>query len=57
VFGIVKEAMGFRRFLLRGKAKVGLEWTRVTPAYNVRRLHRLMKQAGLWMDGKPALAS
>jgi transposase len=57
VFGIIKEAMGFRRFLLRGKAKVGLEWTLVTLAYNVRRLHRLMKQAGLWMDCKLAFAS
>jgi transposase len=41
VFGIIKEVMGFRRFLLRGKAKVSLEWTLVTLAYNFRRLHRL----------------
>src|SRR5215203_5566408 len=41
VFGIIKEAMGFRRFSLRGLAKVSLEWTLVTLAYNVRRLHRL----------------
>ena len=26
VFGIVKEAMGFRRFLLRGLGKVEGEW-------------------------------
>lgn len=43
VFGIIKEVMGFRRFNLRGKAKVSLEWTLVTLAYNVRRLYRLMK--------------
>jgi transposase len=43
VFGIIKEAMGFRRFMLRGKAKVSLEWTLVTLAYNFRRLHRLIK--------------
>lgn len=43
VFGIIKAAMGFRRFMLRGKAKVSLEWTLVTLAYNVRRLYRLIK--------------
>jgi len=43
VFGIIKEVMGFRRFMLRGKAKVSLEWTLVTLAYNFRRLHRLIK--------------
>jgi transposase len=41
VFGIIKEALGFRRFSLRGLAEVGLEWTLVTLAYNLRRLHRL----------------
>ncbi len=38
---VIKEAMGFRRFSLRGLAKVALEWTLVALAYNVRRLHRL----------------
>lgn len=41
VFGIIKEAMGFRRFLLRGLEKVSLEWTLVCTAYNFKRLHRL----------------
>lgn len=41
VFGILKEALGFRRFSLRGLAKVGTEWTLVCLAYNLRRLHRL----------------
>ena len=41
VFGIIKQALGFRRFSLRGVAKVSLEWTLVTLAYNLRRLHRL----------------
>jgi len=27
VFGIIKDAMGFRRFLLRGIGNVSLEWT------------------------------
>ena len=42
VFGIVKEVLGFRRFLLRGVDKVNLEWQLVTLAYNCKRLHRLM---------------
>jgi transposase len=41
VFGIIKEAMGWRRFMLRGMSKVSLEWTLVSLAYNLRRLHRL----------------
>lgn len=41
VFGILKEVLGFRRFSLRGLAKVGTEWTLVCLAYNLRRLHRL----------------
>lgn len=41
VFGIIKEALGFRRFSLRGLLKVSLEWTLVSLAYNLRRLHRL----------------
>ena len=36
VFGIIKSAMGFRRFLLRGIRKVALEWSLVTLAYNFR---------------------
>lgn len=40
-FGIIKEAMSFRRFSLRGLAKVTLEWNLVTLAYNLKRLHRL----------------
>ena len=41
VFGIIKQAMGFRQFLLRGLENVSLEWTLVTLAYNVRRIFRL----------------
>jgi len=41
VFGIIKEAMGFRRFLLRGLDKVAGEWALVRLAYNVKRLWRL----------------
>lgn len=45
VFGIIKAAMGFRRFLLRGIWKVALEWSLVTLAYNFRRLARLLSAA------------
>jgi hypothetical protein len=41
VFGIIKSVMGFRQFLLRGLAKVSLEWELVCLAYNFRRLHRM----------------
>ncbi len=41
VFGIIKSAMGFRQFLLRGTNKVSTEWTLVCLAYNLRRLHTL----------------
>ena len=41
VFGIIKAALGFRSFRLRGQAGAALEWTLVTLAYNLRRLHRL----------------
>lgn len=41
VFGIIKEAMGFRRFSMRGLEKVDLEWTLVTAAYNLKRLFHL----------------
>ena len=47
VFGIIKSALGFRRFMLRGVEKVKLEWTLVCAAYNLKRLHRL--GAGLKM--------
>jgi transposase len=41
VFGIIKSAMGFTHFHLRGIQKVAAEWLLVALAYNCRRLHRL----------------
>jgi transposase len=38
VFGIIKEVLGFRRFLLRGREQVSLEWLRVCVSYNLKRL-------------------
>ena len=48
VFGIIKAAMGFRGFSLRGKEKVSGEWTLVCLAYNLKRLHGM---AG-WRDAR-----
>lgn len=47
VFGIIKEVMGFRRFSLRGHAKVSLEWTLVCVSYNLKRLFTLKNLAAL----------
>lgn len=46
VFGIVRAAMGFTHFHLRGVEKVAGEWSLVGLAYNVRRVHRLMAMSG-----------
>ncbi len=43
-FGIVKSALGFRQFLLRGVEKASTEWTLLRLACNVRRLHTLARQ-------------
>ena len=37
VFGIIKSAMGFRPFLLRGWEHVTHEWTRIGLAWNLKR--------------------
>lgn len=41
VFGIIKEVMGFRRFMLRGLHAVTGEWTLVCIAFNLKRLFAL----------------
>src|ERR1035437_3436037 len=38
VFGQIKQARGFRQFLLRGKAKVQGEWALVCLTHNILRL-------------------
>ena len=45
VFGIIKEVMGFRRFSLRGHAKVALEWILVCVSYILKRLFTLKNLA------------
>ena len=42
VFGQIKQARGFRQFLLRGVEKVRGEWALVCMAHNVLKLHRLV---------------
>src|SRR5580658_1256945 len=43
VFGQIKQARGFRQFLLRGKAKVRGEWALVCLTHNILRLHAAMQ--------------
>jgi len=41
VIGQIKEARGFRRFLLRGFQNVQAEWALVCTAHNILKLYRL----------------
>jgi len=41
VFGIIKEVLGFRRFMLRGEEKVGIEKDLLTSSFNLKRLYHL----------------
>jgi hypothetical protein len=43
VFGIIKQVMGFRQFLLRGLQKVNGGWELVTLAYNLKRFWNLKR--------------
>lgn len=42
VFGQIKQARGFRQFLLRGMEKVRSEWALVCTTHNLLKLHRLI---------------
>lgn len=44
VFGIIKQAIGFRGFTLRGTEKITAEWELVCTSHNIKRLFN-MKQA------------
>ena len=46
VFGQIKEARGFRRFLLRGYAKVQAEWALVCATHNILKLYRSACEPG-----------
>lgn len=41
VFGIIKHALGFRQFHLRGKESAEGEWNLVSMAWNLKRMHKL----------------
>lgn len=45
VFGVIKNVMGFRQFLLRGLDKVTAEWKLVSIAYNMKRLYNIKMAA------------
>jgi transposase len=44
VFGQIKQARGFRQFLLRGLTKVRGEWALVCLTHNILKLHRLCSE-------------
>ena len=41
VFGIIKRVMGWRQMSMRGLAKAQAEWSLVTMAWNIKRMHVL----------------
>lgn len=43
-FGVLKEDYGFRRFLTRGKQKVGIEFLLLGMGYNINKLHHKIQQ-------------
>lgn len=47
VFAMVKEDMKFRRFMLRGHMKVEVEWTLLSLAYNILKLHNKLQKGRL----------
>jgi hypothetical protein len=46
VFGIIKHVMGFRQFSLRGLHAAAGEWKLVTLAFNLKRMHVLLRLNG-----------
>jgi transposase len=46
VFGTIKQAMGFRRYTVRGLEKVQTQWSLICAAFNLRKLH------ALWIKGR-----
>jgi len=47
VFGIIKQAMGYRQFLLRGIENVRGEWCLLCSAYNLKRMFNLKMQQAI----------
>ncbi len=57
VFGIVKEQMGARRFLLRGLANVNAEWSLLAAAFNLRTISRIWSKRLLRTPGPAGAAA
>lgn len=51
VIGIMKDVLGFRRFSLRGLEAAAGEWCLVCLAYNLKRLHTLLRAQGRTLPG------
>lgn len=47
VFAMIKEDMNFRRFMLRGKKNVNVEWHLLSMAYNILKLHHKIQTGRL----------
>lgn len=47
VFAMIKEDMNFRRFMMRGKRNVNVEWHLVSMAYNILKLHHKIQNGRL----------
>ena len=47
VFAMIKEDMNFRRFLMRGKRNVTVEWNLISMAYNLLKLHHKIQNGRL----------
>ena len=47
VFAMIKADMNFRRFMMRGKKNVNVEWHLVSMAYNILKLHHKIQSGRL----------
>lgn len=47
VFGQIKQARGFRQFLLRGNGKVGSEWKVICTGHNLLKLYKAQQQESI----------
>ena len=47
VFGIIKRVMGWRQMSMRGLAKAQGEWSLVTMAWNIKRMHAARGHEGM----------
>jgi len=49
IFGMIKEGLRYRRFLLRGLQKVKGEWALICTAFNLRKLHKYGAPDRSWL--------